>query len=151
MGNSWCMWWIFILLEIGVSRRNLNGKFSNKTGSSVSNKIEYLLLSRLFSKKIGPTISNNAAPNINFPNMLMIYLSAGIIFWLITAVSSIDKSITFECTFKSQKIKVLNENRVVALLSSCKMQISIQNHHESMIDKQIFRKISICFLLKWVW
>ena len=39
-----------------MSGRKINGKFSNKIGNFVFNKTEYLLLSRLFSKKIEPTI-----------------------------------------------------------------------------------------------
>jgi len=47
-----------------------------------------------------------------------------------------------------QKIKLLNGNHVVAVLSSCKMQISVENRYNSTLDEQIFCKSKTCYFLK---
>jgi len=47
-----------------------------------------------------------------------------------------------------QKIKFLSGNHVVAVLSSCKMQVSIENRYNSTIDEQTFCKDKTCYFFK---
>jgi len=67
-----------IHLVENIFKRNRTGRFSSKTGSPIFIKAEYQIPFKFSSKKIKKTydlISNNAAPNIYLPNMLIIHFS----------------------------------------------------------------------------
>jgi len=47
-----------------------------------------------------------------------------------------------------QKIKFSSGNHVVAVLSSRKLQVSVENRYNSMLNEQIFCKGKTCYFLK---
>jgi len=130
-------------------RRNYRRRFSSKIGKSVTIKTEYLSPFRFSSKKTGPTIWLSIMPNIDFLNGLMIYFCQPVRINLcpITRVPSINRSITFKCTFV-RKIKFSSGNHVVVVLCNCKMQVSVENCYNSTLDEQTFCKRKTCYFLK---
>jgi len=48
-----------------------------------------------------------------------------------------------------RKIKFLSGNYVVAVLSCCKMQVSVENRYNSTLDELTFCKDKTCYCLKY--
>jgi len=45
-------------------------------------------------------------------------------------------------------IKFSNGNYMIAVLSSCKMQVSVENRYNLMLDEQTFCKGKTCYFFK---